>query len=74
MNINRLVTEMEKRKKNSTDACLGQKISTKKRVIRDKAQFATKQQKFNGNRLVVCFLKDSFIWHDTICTLLAKWR
>jgi len=62
--------EMEKRKKNSMDANLGKQID-KKRVIREKAQFASKQRKFNGNKLVAFFLKDSFIWHNASCTLLA---
>ena len=62
--------EMEKRKKIARTQIWSKK-QHKKRVIRDKAQFATKQRKFNGNKLVACFLKDSFIWHDTICTLLT---
>ena len=60
---------MEKSKKQHGRK-FGPKIA-QKLVIRDKAQFATKQRKFNGNKLVACFLKDLFIWYDTICTLNA---
>ena len=60
---------MEKREKIARTQIWANKIA-QKTVIRDKAQFAPKQRKFNGNKLVACFSRVSFIWHNTICALL----